>query len=103
MFAIVGFDWDDGNRAKCQAHGLTIETIERLFDKPMRVMPDIAHSAAEERFKAVGVTAEGRKAFLVFAVRHRAGGWLIRPISARYMHRKEVEAYEKAIPDPEIG
>jgi uncharacterized DUF497 family protein len=26
----------------------------------------------------------------------RQGEWYIRPISARYMHQKEVDAYEKA-------
>jgi hypothetical protein len=25
-----GFDWDDGNRAKCVKHGLTIEQIESV-------------------------------------------------------------------------
>jgi uncharacterized DUF497 family protein len=29
----------------------------------------------------------------------RAGSALLRPISARFMHRKKVEAYEKAYPD----
>ena len=27
-----GFDWDDGNRDKCQKHGVSIGEIERLFD-----------------------------------------------------------------------
>jgi uncharacterized DUF497 family protein len=26
-----GFDWDSGNRAKCQKHGVSIAEIESLF------------------------------------------------------------------------
>jgi uncharacterized DUF497 family protein len=25
---LAGFDWDDGNRTKCQKHGVTIAEIE---------------------------------------------------------------------------
>jgi uncharacterized DUF497 family protein len=32
-------------------------------------------------------------------MRQRAGALLIRPISARYMHRKEIAAYEKENPE----
>jgi hypothetical protein len=28
---VSGFDWDDGNRAKCQKHGVSIAEIEALF------------------------------------------------------------------------
>ena len=30
-----GFDWDRGNRAKCQKHGLSIALIESLFAGPL--------------------------------------------------------------------
>ena len=33
--------------------------------------------------------------FLVFTLRKRGVETLIRPISARYMHKKEVQHYEK--------
>jgi uncharacterized DUF497 family protein len=26
-----GFDWDKGNRAKCEKHGLSVPAIEGLF------------------------------------------------------------------------
>jgi hypothetical protein len=29
--AIRGFDWDDGNRDKCQKHGMSIGEIEAVF------------------------------------------------------------------------
>jgi uncharacterized DUF497 family protein len=53
------------------------------------------HSPTEERFKAIGTTAEGRHVFVVFTLRRRDSATLIRPITARYMHRKEGEYYEK--------
>jgi uncharacterized DUF497 family protein len=34
---------------------------------------------------------------VAFTLRQRDGKTYIRPVSARYMHRKEVEFYEKAI------
>jgi uncharacterized DUF497 family protein len=33
--------------------------------------------------------------FLVFTLRTRRGQRFVRPISARFMHKKEVEHYEK--------
>jgi uncharacterized protein len=65
--------------------------------KAITVVPDPRHSAAEERFKAIGETAEGRHVLIVFTLRIRNGETRIRPISARYMHRKEVRYYEEAI------
>jgi len=92
---VAGFDWDYGNRGKCRKHGVSIADIEALFRKPIAVFPDPAHSREEERFKAIGTTGRGRYVFLVFTLRKRGSETLIRPISARYMHRKEVEHYEK--------
>ena len=93
----AGFDWDDGNRAKCQVHGVSIAEIEALFARPVAVLPDPEHSNAEERFKAIGTTDVGRHVFVVFTVRDRDGVRLIRPLSARFMHRKEIAHYEKEI------
>jgi uncharacterized DUF497 family protein len=93
-----GFDWDDGNRQKCQKHGVSLTKIESLFSGRMMVRPDVGHSGAEERFQAVARRG-GRYIFLVFTLRDRGGSTYIRPISARYMHRKESQAYEKENPD----
>lgn len=90
------FDWDSGNREKCQSHGVSIGEIEALFARPVAVFPDPAHSLREERFIAVGVTDDRRHVFVVFTLRRRENHDVIRPISARYMHRKEIEHYEKA-------
>ncbi len=43
---------------------------------------------------AVGRDSRGRAVFIVFTIRVRHGRRLIRPLSARYMHRTEIEGYE---------
>jgi hypothetical protein len=96
---VSGFDWDAGNREKCQKHGLSIADIEAIFAAPLMILPDHAHSETEERLRAIGMTKADRHVFLVFTIRERTGKRFIRPISARYMHRKEIEAYEKANSD----
>ena len=98
MVEIDGFDWDEGNLAKCQKHGLSIEEIEALFRKVIQVAPDRRHSDAEERQLAVGRSTTGRPIFVVFTIRQRDGRTLVRPSSARYMHAKEIERYEQAGP-----
>ncbi len=97
--AVDGFDWDDGNRDKCQQHGVSLAEIESLFSSPVRVYPDPVHSVTEVRQLAIGVTAAARYVFLAFTVRERAGRRLIRPISARYMHQREIDHYEKTFTD----
>ena len=73
--------------------------IESLFERPLVILPDVAHSQTEIRLRAVGKTETGRHVFLIFTVRRTDGKNYIRPISARYMHRKEVEHYEKENPN----
>ena len=92
-----GFDWDGSNRDKCERHGVAVAEIEGLFGAALRVGRDVAHSTVEQRFRAIGLTRAGRSLFVVFTWRVIDGKRLIRPISARYMHRKEVRAYEQAI------
>ena len=95
---VAGFDWDRGNRDKCQTHGVSLAAIESAFRGPLAVFPDPKHSAAEERFHAIGRTAQGgaqgRWVFIVFTLRALGGETFIRPISGQYMHRREVESYE---------
>jgi uncharacterized protein len=96
--SIAGFDWDESNTAKCQKHGVSIAEIEHMFSGPaLHVEPDVLNSASEKRFRAVGKTELGRDIFLVFTLRSFDGLTFIRPISARYMHKKELENYEEAI------
>lgn len=93
-----GFDWDKGNQAKCEKHGLSIAAIEGLFTHPLAILPDAAHSRREKRLRAIGRTDKGRAVFIVFTLRRQGEELLIRPISARYMHKKEIETYEKENP-----
>jgi uncharacterized protein len=95
----AGFDWDAGNRAKCEKHGVSVAEVEGLFSRPLLIIPDASHSQSEERLRAIGKTASGRSVFLIFTIRVRAGKRVIRPVSARYMHRKEVRHYEEENPD----
>ena len=98
MKVVAGFDWDGGNREKCRKHGVSVAEVEGLFAKPIMILPDPTHSTAEERLRAIGKTKEGRHVFLVFTVRERDGEKYVRPISARYMHQKEIDSYEKENP-----
>jgi uncharacterized DUF497 family protein len=90
----AGFDWDEGNRAKCARHGVQPAEIEALLLGNPRVAPDALHSDQEARLIAVGRNAMGRPMFVAFTIRTKEGRLLIRPITARYMHAKEVKAYE---------
>ena len=91
-----GFDWDAGNRERCRKHGVSVAEIESVFAGRPAVRPDPAHSQAEARFLAIGRSLAGRAVFVVFTVRDRDGGRYLRPISARFMHQKEVESFEEA-------
>lgn len=90
---VHGFDWDTGNRQKCQQHGVSLTEIEALFKADPATFPDPVHSESETRFRAIGTVNE-RYIFVVFTLRSFAGKTLIRPISARYMHEREVRHYE---------
>lgn len=97
--ALSGFEWDDGNLEHCRKHGVSRLEIEEVFSGPVIVLPDPGHSQAERRFRAIGRTGGGRAAFIVFTVRERGTRRYIRPVSARYMHREEIDSYEEANPD----
>lgn len=90
---IAGFDWDDGNWPKCGKHGVTREEIEQVFTGTPAVQPDPFPD--EPRMRAIGKTAAGRYVFVVFMLRQVEGLPRLRPISARYMHQKEIDHYER--------
>lgn len=95
---VSGFDWDDGNLEHCRKHGVSRPEIEELFTRPVIVLPDHGHSQTERRFRAIGRTSKGQAVFVVFTVRERGGHQYIRPVSARYMHREEIDSYEEENP-----
>ena len=93
--AVTGFEWDEGNSMKNEKHSVGDIEAEQLFvNEPLVVVEDHVHSAAEPRWHALGRTNEGRLLHVTFTL--RAGGTLVRVISARPMHRKERKAYENA-------
>jgi uncharacterized protein len=99
---VSGFDWDEGNRAKCQKHGLSIAQIEAFFAQGPNIAPDYRHSADEDRLIAVG-RITGRPVFVAFTIRVKEKRRFIRPVSARFMHAKEVAAYEEKSATAENG
>jgi len=90
---IGGFDWDDGNWPKCSEHGVSRAEIEQVLLGTPAVLAD--PYPGEQRARAIGKTAAGRYVFLVFTPREINGQTLLRPISARYMHQKEIDHYER--------
>jgi hypothetical protein len=89
------------NGDKCQKHGVSIEEIESLFAGTVLVSPSPKRSVKEERLIAFGTTARGRKLLVVVTLRHKGAESFLRPISARYMHKKEAAYYEKEAPKTE--
>jgi len=92
---IAGFDWDSGNWPKCGKHGVSQEEIEQVLLGKPAVMAD--PNPDEPRLRAIGKTAARRYVFLVFMRREIDSQTKLRPISARYMHQKEVDHYENQI------
>lgn len=89
---IDGFDWDAGNWPKCGKHGVSKEEIEEVFMTVPAVLRD--PFPGEPRMRAIGKTAAGRYVFVVFVQRVVDGRPRLRPISARYMHQREIDHYE---------
>ena len=89
---IAGFDWDKGNWPKCGKHGVSRAEIEEVFAGTPAVETD--PFPEEARMRALGKSAAGRYVFVVFMLREIDGQMKLRPISARYMHEKEIAHYE---------
>lgn len=87
----TGFDWDAGNAPKVRArHDVDPGECEQaFFREPLVVDVDAKHSAAERRWRALGLTLADRHLYLVFTLR----GPMIRVLAARDMNRKERHEY----------
>lgn len=94
LMKITGFDWDDGNWPKCGKHGVSRAEIEEVFTGAPAVLMD--PFPEETRMRAIGKSAAGRYVFVVFMLREIDSQTKLRPISARYMHEKEIAHYEKS-------
>jgi uncharacterized DUF497 family protein len=89
---VAGFDWDAGNWPKCGKHGVAQAEIEHVIEHARFMVDD--PSPAEKRFRTAGKAMTGRYVFVAFSFREKDGRTLLRPISARYMHEKEIRSYE---------
>jgi uncharacterized protein len=89
-----GFDWDEGNWPKCGKHGVSKDEIESVFENDPGIYEDVDHSGDEQRLRAIGPTYEGRMILAAFTIRALDEESFIRPVSARYMHQKEIRRYE---------
>ncbi|MEK7169039.1 MAG: BrnT family toxin [Patescibacteria group bacterium] len=91
---VIDFEWDKWNLDKNYLkHGVTPKEAEEAFvSEESYYFSDIKHSVEEERFILLGKTLEKKNLFIAFTLR----GKKVRIISARRMHREEVEKYAKA-------
>jgi uncharacterized protein len=90
------FEWDHGNVAKVQKHGLKIFDIEEFILSDPIIFKDAPHSKDEIRFIAIG-DFKNRLLFVVFVIRESIASNRIRVISARFSSKKEWFRYEKEI------
>lgn len=92
---IAGFDWDAGNaRKSTDKHDVSQAEAEQVFfNEPLLTVPDMKHSAAEQRIHALGRTDDGRLLHITFTLRDK--DTKIRVISARDMSRKERGYYDQ--------
>ena len=89
------FEWDpekaDGN---FQKHGVSFDEASTVFGDPLSLlMPDPDHSADEQRYVVLGVSAQQKLLVVAFAERPPN----TRLISARRATRAERKRYEEEI------
>ena len=86
------FDWDKANKNKSRIkHNISTQEAESVFENIKRLLIDTKHSRTEKRYILIGVSNKKRWLFVSFTIRESK----IRIISARRMHKKEIETYEK--------
>jgi len=89
----LSFEWDPRKAAaNLRKHGVSFEDAQSVFtDERARLINDPDHSADEDRFLLLGLGSSLR--VLVVAHCYRAGGGVIRIISARRATREEENSY----------
>ena len=94
---IAGVEWDEGNWPKCGKHGVSQEEIEFVLENMTFRIAD--PNPMEQRFRTAGRAQSGRVVFVVYTYRTQGrtqgARTFLRPISARFMHPKEVREYEQ--------
>ena len=89
------FEWDETKaKANLKKHGIGFEEAKSVFlDDHAKLIPDPDHSIDEERFVLLGYSSSLK--LLVVCHCYRAGGRVIRIISARKATRPEAQIYER--------
>jgi uncharacterized protein len=89
----IVFEWDERkNRENQRTHGVSFEEARTVFFNDSAVeFYDDAHSVAEDRFLMLGMSMKLR--MLMVCHCERAGGAVIRIISARRATRREQGFY----------
>lgn len=89
----IRFAWDSRKAAEnLRKHGIAFPEAQTVFeDEHALLLPDPDHSQDEERFVLLGVSAARRVLVVVHC--ERAGGTVIRLISARMADRDERTQY----------
>jgi uncharacterized protein len=89
------FEWDaEKDRRNRRKHGVSFGEAESIFtDERALLLDDPAHSAEEDRFILLGLSAKLRILVVVHAYREHLG--VIRIISARKAIRKERDIYNQ--------
>lgn len=89
----LSFEWDPGKATQnLRKHGVSFEEAVSVFsDERARLIDDPDHSADEERFILLGLSASLRVLVVVHC--YRRSGSAIRLISARKATREEKRFY----------
>ena len=91
----IEFDWDDGNLEHVAKHGVARSEIEQVFRNDPLIVPDPYSDSIEARWRAIGKNDDDRHMFAVYTYRPAGNRLRVRPISARYMRKREIESYEE--------
>ena len=93
--ADLRFEWDaEKEKRNRRKHGVWFGEAESIFtDEHALLLDDPEHSAEEDRFVLLGLSARLRILVVVHAYRERRG--VIRIISARKAIRKERDIYNQ--------
>ena len=91
---MLGFEWDQKkNATNVKKHGVSFEEAQSVFhDEHALFMPDPEHSADEDRFVLLGLSANLRSLVVCHCYR---GGDKIRIISARKATKAERAEYSR--------
>ena len=89
------FEWDENkNQQNIKKHGVSFEEAQTVFFDPLtKVAPDPDHSDGEDRFIALGHSANHRLLLVIHCFRDKDEK--VRILSARKLTKSERKQYEE--------